>query len=67
MEEGRSAQHESEMGAVLGDHEGKKSHHIGKAFASAHGKDHQGGLGGVQAGPSAGPENNDAAGEFGSM
>lgn len=67
MEEGRNAVRESEAGAVLGDHDGKKAHHIGKAFASAHGKDHQGGLGGVQAGPMPGPENNDSAPEFGSL
>ena len=67
MQEGRNAVHESEKGATLGDHDGKKAHHIGKAFATAHRKDHQGGVPGVSAGPQPGPENNDAAGEFGEL
>lgn len=45
MIEGRGGESESMNPAAL-DHEHHKAHHIGKAFASAHGRSHEGGLGG---------------------
>lgn len=48
------------------DHDHSKSHHIGKAFASAHGHAHHGQEVPASAGPSAGPDNNSAASQFAS-
>jgi hypothetical protein len=49
MEEGKGGQKEAMHPAAL-HHEHSKAHHIGKAFASAHGRSHEGGLGGATAG-----------------
>jgi len=61
--EGKGGQAASMLPAAR-DHDVSKSHHIGKAFASAHGKDHRGMQVAAQAGPSAGPTNTSSAPEY---
>ena len=67
MSEGKGGSKEAMHPAAL-QHEHAKAHHIGMAFASAHGKSHEGGLGGATApSPCPGPEDVAGAGEMGSF